>query len=185
MATATRMTAEQYYEVSVEGDCKQLVDGQIVQYRRPLIRGLLQGRLGAALGNWVSGGENRGLALLPTDVHMDEHNVYGPDLLWFSEQRRPKDLDADLERIPDLCVELRAKGIWCHDIGAKMRVYEDGGLPELWLVDHAAESVLVYRRSHPESRAFDVSLELLRGDTLTSPQLPGFALPLDELFERS
>jgi hypothetical protein len=30
MATAQRITAERYYEISVEGDRKQLVDGRIV-----------------------------------------------------------------------------------------------------------------------------------------------------------
>jgi hypothetical protein len=30
MATVQRITAERYYEISVEGDRKQLVDGRIV-----------------------------------------------------------------------------------------------------------------------------------------------------------
>ena len=71
---------------------------------------------------------------------------------------------------------------WRYDVGAKRAVYERGGLPELWLVDDRAQSVLVYRRSAPAEPTFDVALELARGETLTSPQLPGFALSLDELF---
>jgi hypothetical protein len=51
-------------------------------------------------------------------------------------------------------------------------------------VDDAADAVLVYRRSGPGARTFDVALELGRGDVLDSPQLPGFALSLDELFKR-
>lgn len=65
-----------------------------------------------------------------------------------------------------------------------MRSYEAGGLPELWLVDDAARTVLVYRRSAPRSPRFDVALELGEGTALTSPQLPGFELPIDRLFER-
>jgi Uma2 family endonuclease len=50
-----------------------------------------------------------------------------------------------------------------HDVGVKKRVYEDGGLPELWLVDDAAETVLVYRRSRRDAPTFDVALaELFR-----------------------
>jgi len=52
----------------------------------------------------------------------------------------------------------------------------------LWLVDTAADEVIVFRRSQPKAPACDVSLELARGDALTSPLLPGFALALDELF---
>ncbi len=183
-ATATRMTAEEYYAITVVGDRKQLVDGEIVVNEPKAIHALLQMRLASALHTWVNAAEGRGLALMPTDVRMDERNVYGPDVLWFSEPHIPADLDGYPERVPDLCVEIRSQSTWRFDIGAKKRVYEAGGLPELWLVDDAAGSVLVYRRSAPVSRTFDIALELRAGESLNSPQLPGFSLSVDELFER-
>ena len=183
-ATATRMTAEQYYTVSVEGDRKQLVDGEIVVNEPKAIHALLQWRLAVAIQAWIDAGEGRGLGLMPTDVRLDEHNVYGPDLLWFSEQHKPTDLDAYPERIPDLCVEIRSQGTWRYDVGAKKRVYETAGLPELWLVDDAARTVLVFRRSDPRSPTFDVALELGAGEVLSSPRLPGFELAVTELFRR-
>jgi Uma2 family endonuclease len=182
--TATRITAEEYYAQTVEGDRKQLVDGEIVVNEPRLIHATLQLRLAIGLQRWIESGEARGFVSLPTDVRMDEHNVYGPDLLWFSEEHRPTDLDAYPERVPDLCVEIRSPGTWRYDVGAKKRVYEQGALPELWLVDDRAENVLVYRRSAPAAPVFDVALELGRGELLASPQLPGFALALDELFRR-
>jgi Uma2 family endonuclease len=184
MATAERMTAERYYEITVEGDRKQLVDGRIVVNEPKAIHSLLQFRLAVALGKWVEAGHRRGLALTPTDVRMDEYNVYGPDLLWFRQERIPADLNAYPEYVPDLCVEIRSPSTWRYDIGAKKRVYEQGGLPELWLVDDGAETVLVYRRSRPGAPTFDIALELGTGETLESPMLPGFALSLDELFAR-
>ncbi|MGH2923144.1 MAG: Uma2 family endonuclease [Solirubrobacterales bacterium] len=183
-ATATRMTADEYYAVTVVGDRKQLVDGEIVVNEAKLIHGLLRQRLIFALTAWAREAPDRGEPFPPTDVRMDEHNVYGPDLIWFAEGHVPTDLDAYPERVPDLCVEIRSASTWRHDIGAKKRVYEAGGLPELWLVDDASETVLVYRRSGPRSKTYDVALEVGRGETLTSPQLPGFELALDELFER-
>jgi Uma2 family endonuclease len=183
-ATATRMTAEQYYAVSVVGDRKQLVEGELVVNEPKLIHAALQGRLYAAVYEWVKAGQGRGFVSLPTDVRLDEHNVYGPDLLWFAEDHVPADLDAYPDRLPDLCVEIRSASTWRYDIGAKKRVYERSGLPELWLVDDAAETVLVYRRSAPEQKTFDLALEVGKGERLTSLRLPGFALALDELFER-
>jgi Uma2 family endonuclease len=182
MATAERMTAERYYEITVEGDRKQLVDGRIVVTEPKTIHAVLQVRLGFALEGWVRTGEGRGLAMMPTDVRMDEYNVYGPDLLWFRQERIPADLRGYPEHVPDLCVEIRSPGTWRYDIGAKKRVYEAGGLPELWLVDDVAETVLVFRRSNPGVPEFDVAAEYGRGDTLESPMFPGFAFPLDELF---
>jgi Uma2 family endonuclease len=182
MATAERMTAERYYEITVEGDRKQLVDGRIVVNEPKTVHSLLQTRLVIALGIWTQGGEGRGLAVTPTDVRMDEYNVYGPDVLWFRQERIPADLRVYPEHVPDLCVEIRSPGTWRYDVGAKKRVYEAGGLPELWLVDDLAETVLVYRRSRPGAPTYDVSLELGHGETLESPMLPGFALPLEKLF---
>ena len=62
--------------------------------------------------------------------------------------------------------------------------YERNGLPEIWLVDTYCDEIFVFRRSGRTPPSFDVSLELGRADTLTSPLLPGFTLALAALFER-
>ena len=56
------------------------------------------------------------------------------------------------------------------------------GVPELWLVDTAADVALVFRRCSSAAPAFDVSEELGAGATLSSPLLPGFALPVTDVF---
>jgi Uma2 family endonuclease len=168
--------------VKVEGDRRQLVDGAIVVDEPLPIHGALQARLVAAFARWIDSGEGRGLVLLPTDVVLGEYNVFGPDLLWIADRHRPRDLRVRLSRIPDLCVEVRSPTTWRYDVGAKKSAYEAAGLSELWLVDDVAATVLVFRRSGPDVGTFDVALELGRGDTLTSPQLAGFELALDDLF---
>ena len=183
-ATATRITAEQYFALTVEGDRKQLVDGAIVVNDPKPIHAHLQVSLLVAVRNWADAGEGRGLVLAPTDVVLDEHNVFGPDVVWVAECNRPADMRERLQRVPDLCIEIRSPGTWRYDVGAKKAAYEAGRLPELWLVDDVAETVLVFRRSAPETERFDVALELGCDETLESPQLPGFALPLAELFRR-
>jgi len=51
-----------------------------------------------------------------------------------------------------------------------------------------ADVVLVFRRglieggSQPAARQSDVCLEFTTGETLTSPLLPGFSLPVGEIF---
>ena len=64
-----------------------------------------------------------------------------------------------------------------------MRNYERHGVAELWLVDTAADVLLVFRRSDPKVATFDVSLELTAADVLASPLLPGFALAVSEVFD--
>lgn len=184
MPVTERMTAEEYLARPYEDEHRweELVGGVIV-VDKPLLRHQrICGELYAALVVWTRADRERGLAALPIDVLVGEHDVYGPDVLWYSAARAPERRAPRPYAVPDLAVEVRSPGTWRYDIGAKKAGYEKRGLPELWLVDTAAEVVLVFRRSKPDASAFDIALELMRDDDLTSPQLPGFALPLDALF---
>lgn len=182
--TVTRMTANEYFAVSVVGDRMQLVEGELVLNQPGVPHGLAQGRLLTALTNWVNGEPSRGLALPPVDVVVDDYNVFGPDLVWLSEARVPDPLDQRLKGLPDLAAEVRSAGTWRYDVGKKKAAYERAGLPELWLVDTDARAVLVFRRSAPGAPSFDVELELSGQEELASPLLPGFALPVERLFSR-
>ncbi len=183
MTTTQRITADEYYAMTVEGDRIHLVNGELVVNEPKLIHAELQKRLVFALQVWIEERPERGQVFLPTDVAIDEYNVFGPDVLWFSEEKRQLIAERYPDRMPDLCVEIRSPNTWRYDVGAKKDAYERGGLRELWLVDHAAACVLVFRRSRADAPRFDVALELAAGDDLTSPLLPGFALSVERLFE--
>jgi Uma2 family endonuclease len=179
-ATTERMTVEQYYEITVEGDRKHLVDGAIVVNDEPTFaHGQLQFRILLALGTW-----GQGVTVPPINVRLSDHDLYGPDVSWVRDPSPPLNERGDIAGVPDLCVEVRSPTTWRYNLGPKRRGYERGGVPELWLVDDKEQRVLVFRRSWPDMPTFDVELELHVGDELTSPQLPGFALPLAELFRR-
>ena len=96
----------------------------------------------------------------------------------------PEPVDGRLVGLPDLAVEIRSPSTWRYVLGTKKARYDAGGLPELWLVDTLAHSVLVYRRSRERAGRFDVELELAGSDELGSPLLPGFAVSVERLFER-
>jgi Uma2 family endonuclease len=179
-ATAERMTVDDYYAITVEGDRKQLVDGAIIVNEPRLAHSLIQARILVALSIWASKGAGRGVAAFPTDVRLDDYNLFGPDLIWIAEENKPPTLHAGLLRVPDICVEIRSPSTWHYDTGKKKEAYERGGCPELWLVDDRARAVTVHRRSRPDAPAFDV--EILVEDVLTSPQLPGFALAVERIF---
>jgi Uma2 family endonuclease len=182
MSTVTRMTAEEYFAVSVEGDRTQLVDGVMIVNEPTLLHNLAQVNILTELVTWIRAAPGRGFASTPTDVVPDEHNVFGPDVVWLSEGRVPERLDKRLEGLPDLAVEVRSPSTWRYDIGKKRAAYERAGLPELWLVDTASRTVLVCRRSAGDAPSFDLELELSEADELTSPQLPGFSLPVERVF---
>lgn len=182
MATAIRITADEYLAQEESERWTELLDGEVVVNEPRPIHGLLTTRILSALHVWTEAGPGRGLVLPPIDVRMGNRDVFAPDLCWIREEQRPADLTALFPGIPDVCVEIRSPGTWRRDLGHKKRVYEDRGTPELWLVDTQASSVLVYRRSSEAAPAFDVELELQGDEVLTSPRLPGFALPITALF---
>src|SRR5215207_8818889 len=79
---ATRMTAEQYFATSVEGDRTQLIDGRMIVNEPELEHALIQTRLIAELSRWIEAVPGRGFASVPADVVVSRHDVYAPDVLW-------------------------------------------------------------------------------------------------------
>lgn len=182
VVTKTRITADEYLAMGEDpwGRRGQLIDGEIVVneprpwHQRAIIA------ISSELFMWEKGGTDRGFVSLPLDIKRDEYNVYGPDVLWYSPGRVPARGDHPPYPPPDLVVEVRSPSTWRLDIGPKKSGYEAMRVRELWLVDFT--SVLVFRRSGPKQPLFDVALELTPEDTLSSPMLPGFELPLAGLY---
>ena len=180
--TETRMTVEEFIDASAGvREPAQLIDGVMVvsQPRRPhqeAVREIL-----IALSLWEKSPRGRGLVYLPLDIQLDDYNVYGPDVLWYEDSEGLVD-DGFQRRVPDLVVEVRSPSTWHYDVGIKRQNYERYGLAELWLVDTKAREVRVLRRSAPDAPGFDVELKVGSDEVLTSPQLPGFELPLADVF---
>ena len=182
--TTSRLTAEQYFALDLPERHTQLVNGEIVVNKPTLNHQRIVGEIYGLLREWCRAAADRGEAGLEVDVHLDDRNVYAPDVWWVRQERIPGRGDKRIVGPPDLAVEVRSPSTWRYDVGTKKRVYEATGLPELWLVDTNAETVLVYRRSSPKSETFDVALELGRGEQLTTPLLLGLEIDLSELFDR-
>lgn len=183
MPAVARMKAEEYlaqYDPARRGE--ELIDGLPVMHEPRLPHEFARSELQRLLANWAHDGDRRGRVLGPIDVRIGAHDVYGPDILWYRTGRVPERNAPWPCPVPDLAVEVRSASTWRYDIGAKKAGYERAGLPELWLVDTAADVVLVFRRSTPDAPAFDLALELTRDDELTSPLLAGLALAVDGVF---
>jgi len=182
MHTATGMTREEYLQLEETTYPTSLVDGELIVSEALAWHQILVHRILFAVELWIRQGSGRGQTMGAIDADLDERNVYGPDLVWYRAERMLRNVHVRPQPLPDIAVEVRSPSTWCYDIGAKKTNYERYGLPELWLVDTAADEVLVFRRSTPSGKRFNVSEELTRDDALISPLLPGFALSLAELF---
>jgi Uma2 family endonuclease len=184
VTTLAQMTTTEFLALPEDPSARrwQLIEGELVMNEPTWSHGRAQFVISSSLEVWSSSAADRGRANAPIDVKLDERNVYGPDVVWYREGRAPSRDDPPPYPVPDIAVEVRSPSTWRFDVGAKEANYERHDVAELWLVDTAADAVLVFRRSRPKAPHFDVSLELTTDDALTSPLLPGFTLPVGEIF---
>ncbi len=187
MAVAVRRVRAADYLATSEARPRhtELIDGTVFVNEPKLPHAFAQTELVYRLRRWIEAGARRGYVSTPSDVPIDDHNVYAPDVWWVGEDRRPAPGQLDLDAPPDLIVEIRSPTTWARDLGTKLPAYEAVGVAEAWFVDTESFTVLVFRRSKPDAPTFDIALEVHADGILTSPLLPGFTLPTASLFARS
>jgi Uma2 family endonuclease len=153
-----RFTADEYIAT---GDTRErwteLLNGEVVVNNPTIRHQRIVQFIQLALLRWMEGGSGRGDSPGQIDVKLDENSVHAPDVLWASEGRIPAD-GTHLGVAPELAVEVRSPSTWRYDTTVKFRKYEVGGVAEVWMVDTASNTVLVYRRSTPQSEVFDLAL---------------------------
>ncbi len=179
----TLLTADEYLATGDERPrFTELINGEVIVNSPTYRHQLLAARIRFLITMWCEAEPGRGESPDTVDAKLDTGNVFAADVLWMSAQRTPKKDIANLDGPPDLAIEVRSPSTWRFDVGTKRLTYERAGLPELWLVDTAAKTILVYRRSTPNEPTFDIALEVGDGEELTTPMMPGFALDIAALF---
>ena len=117
----------------------------------------------------------------PLDVVFSDIDVVEPDLLFVSRARTDVVTTKNIQGAPDLVVEVGSPGTRRRDEKIKHRLYERSGVTEYWVVDPDLDLIKVYvlvegRYGAPRELTLD------KGDVLTTPLLPGLALPLTRIF---
>ena len=84
-----------------------------------------------------------------------------------------------VEGVPDIVVEILSSDR-SHDLVRKRQIYAEAGVREYWILDprHDTVTLLELRGGVYVARA-----TLAAGDTLTTPLLPGLAVPLADIFQ--
>jgi Uma2 family endonuclease len=134
-----------------------------------------QGELFFAVRRWQETSNDAGLLLQDVFIRLPGENYLAPDLAWWAAARRPTLAHGALDAVPDLVVEVLSPATRANDLGAKRDMYLAAGARELWLADPQSGTVTVVR---PDGRQEIVG----RGDRLTSPLLPGFAVDIAGVF---
>jgi Uma2 family endonuclease len=158
----------------------ELIDGTLVEKTMGAVESMLNFEFGMFLGPFVK--QHRLGIVLTADgmVRLMPGKVRLPDTCFISWDRLPgrrAPASPILDLAPDLAVEVLSAGNTKAEMERKLREYFEAGVRLVWLIDPKTRTVVV----HTSPKA---STKLSAGETLDGGDvLPGFALPLAELFE--
>jgi len=168
----------------IREDCRyEIIDGTLHKSTQPDWRHqMVGGAIVTALNTW-SKPTHRGVAITAPGVIFSPENAVAPDVVWVRRERFAAVLGSDgkLHSAPDLMVELLSPGARNirRDREAKMQLYSRWGVLEYWIVDWPTQRIEIYRRQQAQ---LHLIATLYAGDTLQSPNLPGFRTDVGELF---
>jgi len=167
-----------------EGDGKryEIIDGDLLVTPAPLSKHQLAlGNLYGLLWAFLQANPMGRVLFAPADVVLSEINVVEPDLLFLSNARRDRLTRKNIKGAPDLVVEVLSESTRRTDEVRKRKLYESVDVIEYWIVDPELETVKVYRKAGDRfERAGELSGDAR--DIITTPLLPGLALPVVKLF---
>jgi len=115
----------------------------------------------------------------PCDVFLSEINVFQPDILFVSEQRKQLLSERGVEGAPDVVIEILSPSTARQDLGPKKRVYTVTGVREYWVIDPELEQLSLFRLPEDPAAPFQT---LRKSDCLISPHFPDLTISLSEVF---
>jgi Uma2 family endonuclease len=112
-------------------------------------------------------------------VHLGECRKVKPDIAAVRLERVHIITEDAIEGVPDLVLEIVSESTRRYDFGEKRKVYEEAGVPEIWLVDFERKVVMVVRRVGRRYRSEAKSRGILR-----SQVMKGFWLRVEWLWQK-
>ena len=182
MATI-RWTSKDLELLPEDGKRYEIVDGELYVSRQPDWHHQFVGnQIWEVLQNW-SRQKKAGIAnSAPGVIFTDDEDVV-PDVVWISRERLATALEPDgkLHAAPELVVELLSPGKTntARDREVKLKLYSRHGVLEYWIVNWQERYLEIYRR---QEAILKLHSTLYEGDTLQSPNLPGFSCPVSQIF---
>ena len=161
-----------------DGRKYELVDGEILVSPAGMRHSEVGGAIFGLIWEFLQGNPIGKVYTSDVGIAFPNGNVRSPDVTYVSLAKLPGGVSPETfgEVIPDLAVEVLSQSDSLRELGRKIGEFLDNGVPLVWLVDPARQTVTVYR-SLTETQQLDVD------DTITAePILPGFSVPVRRFF---
>jgi len=125
----------------------QLINGELIMSPSPPPRHQI---VLSNLNDVIKSYSNKvdGLVLFsPLDLHIDNKNVFQPDLIFLSKSQRRFVTERGVEGPPELLIEVISPSNSYTDRYEKKNAYQKFGVLEYWIVDPANQTLEVYYSS--------------------------------------
>ncbi len=181
MHTAEKKFTEKDYQLLEEGAPFQLINGDLIMSPSPiLLHQLIVGKLYNLISNFIDRTNSGGLVVLsPMDVRLDEENVFQPDLLYISAERKNELMQERINGAPDLIIEILSPSTAYYDLRQKKDFYEEFGVKEYLIIDPIKKDAEVYILINKE---FQLHQKEKQNGTITLTTLPGLQIDLQKIF---
>ncbi|MBI1982887.1 MAG: Uma2 family endonuclease [Acidobacteria bacterium] len=180
MVISTKFTHADLLALPEDNKRREIIDGDLFVTPTPRIRHqrIVQ-KLARAFERYLEQNPLGELFYTPVDIIFSDLDVLEPDLFFVSNEKR--DILQDWVRgVPDLVVEILSPTTAARDRGIKLKAYARFGVREYWIVDPEAQAIELYRLA-PEG--YELTRTFRHEEELSSPLLPGFALPVGSIFQ--
>jgi Uma2 family endonuclease len=174
-----KVSFEEFRKFPLDGKRYELIHGEVRVTPAPVTRhqAVVQ-NLSGNLWPFVVKNKLGEVWTAPLDVRLGEDTVLQPDLIYISNARAGIIQENWIAGAPDLAVEVLSPSTAAYDRAAKLPVYAEAGVPEVWLIDSVAKTVDVLKL---EGNKYFVDTALAGDQTLTSNLFPGWRLTLHDL----
>jgi len=144
--TPTRISAEEYFQLPEyeEHTLIQLIDGEVIISMAPILKHQDIVREIIVLFAILSRQKGGKAYPAPTEVYLDKHNIYEPDVLYLKPDTQCVMDEKRLIGAPDLVVEVLSPGTAKYDRDAKFQAYQKHEVNEYWIIDPAHDLIEVW-----------------------------------------
>jgi Uma2 family endonuclease len=174
-----KYTAEDYMMLE-EGSPFQLVENELIMSPSPnsIHQGIVA-RLSQIILNFLDSSKDDGYIAGSMDVVFDENNVFQPDVLYVSGERKNEIVKERVEGAPDLTIEILSPSNAYYDLRQKKDVYQKYGVKEYIIVDPIALNFELYIL---KDGIFHLHQKAEKTEQLHSVILPGLTFDLAKIF---
>lgn len=175
-----RLTYPELRTMPDDGKRYELIEGEVFVTPSPSEKHQrVSGRLYLSMGGYVERRKLGRVYYAPFDVVFGEKTALQPDLLFVSTTRLGIIGPEYVLGAPDLVVEIVSPHRPSYDRVTKFEQYAKYGVKEYWIIDPIAGGIEVYALA---GKSYTLKGALAGGDTLRTPLLPGWELPVSSLF---